>query len=362
MPLKFKPNYSVSPKILNALVRIEKVKDSIVGLPINPKVLISLRESAKLYTTHYSTMIEGNQLNIGEIQEVLEHKEHFPGRERDEAEVKGYYVALGKVEQWASEGEPITQQMIKTLHALVMAGGRTRVKGTDYREGQNVIRNARTGDIVYLPPEAKDVEALMGSMVEWIEGNKEIPAPIVAGIAHYQFATIHPYYDGNGRTARLLTTLILHLRGYGLKGIYSLEEYYAKDLPAYYKAVGVGPSHNYYLGRAEADITGWVEYFLEGMAYAFENVLLHMQGAEKLKAPDFAEALRDLDPRQRKVLGLFQASKIIKAKEIGEVLGLKERSSRIICHKWVEQGFLLIADSTKKGRSYKLAKKYEAFL
>ncbi len=63
-----------------------------------------------------------------------------------------------------------------------------------------------------------------------------LPIPLVAGIVHYQFVTIHPYYDGNGRTARLLTSFIMRKGGYGLKGIYSLEEYYAKDLTRYYDA------------------------------------------------------------------------------------------------------------------------------
>lgn len=72
--------------------------------------------------------------------------------------------------------------------------------------------------------------------------------------------------QGYGRSARLLTTLILHLGGHGLKGLYALEEYYARDLTAYYLALTVGPSQNYYMGRAEADITGWVAYFIEGMA------------------------------------------------------------------------------------------------
>ena len=81
-----------------------------------------------------------------------------------------------------------------------------------------------------------------------------MPAPIVAALAHYQFATIHPYLDGNGRTARLLATLILRKAGYGFKGIYSLDEHYAKNLRAYYSALTVG-SHNYYEGRVEGDLT-----------------------------------------------------------------------------------------------------------
>lgn len=85
----------------------------------------------------------------------------------------------------------------------------------------------------------------MSDLVEWIDRSmsEELSCPIVAALAHYQFATIHPYFDGNGRTARLLTTLVLHLGGYDLKGLYSLEAYYARNLGAYYQALTVGPSH-----------------------------------------------------------------------------------------------------------------------
>ena len=110
-----------------------------------------------------------------------------------------------------------------------MAEGRRNAKPTPYRDGQNVIRDSRSRAIVYMPPEAKDVGGLMKELLEWnrLPLASTLPCPIRAGIAHYQFATIHPYYDGNGRTARLLTTLILHLGGYDLKGLYSIEEYYA---------------------------------------------------------------------------------------------------------------------------------------
>lgn len=232
-------------------------------LPVNPTVLASLRETAKLYTTHYSTMIEGNQLKPEEIKEVIQFKGHFPARERDEHEVKGYYAALAQAEQYAAQNHPITEKVIQTLHALVMSDGRSRSKPTPYRDGQNVIKDSGTGTIVYMPPESKDVTGLMRNLVSWLKNNEELPCPIVAGITHYQFATIHPHVDGNGRTGRLLVTLILHLGGYDLKGLYSLEEYYAKNLLGYYRAISVGPSHNYYFGRTESDITEWVEYFTE---------------------------------------------------------------------------------------------------
>lgn len=131
-----------------------------------------------------------------------------------------------------------------------------KATATPYRDGQNVIRDGSTRAIVYMPPEASDVPLLMADLFAWVNEQlrtAELPSPILAAVAHYQYATIHPYNDGNGRTARLLTTLLLHRTGYGLKGIYSLEEYYARNLEAYYRALTIGPSHNYYDGRAEAE-------------------------------------------------------------------------------------------------------------
>jgi Fic family protein len=362
MPIKFEPNYLISPKIVNDLMGIEAAKQKILHLPLTPTVLSSLRETARLYTTHYSTMIEGNRLGPNQVEMVLKHQGHFPGRERDEREVKGYYAALSQVEKWASQGIKITEKRIQALHALVMANGKKSVKPTVYRDGQNVIRDGRTKKIIYMPPEAKDVKNLMASLASWINKNSDLPCPIVAGIAHYQFATIHPYYDGNGRTARLLTTLILHLGGYDLKGLYSLEEYYARNLGAYYEAISVGESHNYYMGRPEADITKWVEYFVGGMALSFENVLRRMAEAKAQGSIDQSALIRKLDPRQRKALELFQEYEIITGRQIGELFGFKPRTSAALCSSWVESGFLVIVDSSKKGRKYGLSTEYQKLI
>ena len=362
MQIKFSPHYVITPRIASGLMRIEASKERVSLLPLTVTVLSSLRETARLRTTHYSTMIEGNRLDSDQTEVVLQHRGHFPDRERDEREVKGYYAALEKVEHLVAAGRPVTEKTIQMLHALAMADGRAKATPTPYRDGQNVIRDGRTEAIVYMPPEAKDIASLMESLIHWIARSNEIPAPLVAGIVHYQFATIHPYYDGNGRTARLLTTLILHLCGYGLKGLYSLEEYYARDLGAYYDALNVGESHNYYMGRAEADITKWVEYFVEGMAVAFENVLKSMAAAEAKGLPDQSSLIRTLDPRQRKALSLFQECETITSHQIGELFGVKPRTSAQICSTWVANGFLEIADPSNRGRKYRLSRQYEELL
>jgi len=91
---KFKPKYRITDSLAKRLMRLEGLKERIDGLPITPKLLARLRETAKLHTTHYSTMIEGNRLSPEDVEGVLHENRHFPGRERDEREIKNYFDAL----------------------------------------------------------------------------------------------------------------------------------------------------------------------------------------------------------------------------------------------------------------------------
>jgi len=212
---------------------------------------------------------------------------------------------------------------------------------------------------VALLPVNPKVPAMMKNLLGWIKESSQLPCPLIAAISHYQFATIHPYYDGNGRTARLLTTFILHLGGYDLKGLYSLEEYYAKNLLAYYRAISIGPSHNYYFGRAESDITSWIEYFINGMAFAFEKVVNQMIHSQNKGDKDHTALMRTLDLKQRKALTLFQSYEVVTSHQIGALFGFKPRTNTALCKKWVEAGFLEIAEHANKARKYKLAKPYD---
>ena len=361
--MTFAPKFQITAAISKSLMTVEANKEVVNSLPITPKILASLRESAKLITTHYSTMIEGNKLNEKEIIKIVKSKSvgkikrNINPRQRDEKEVLGYYAALEHVHQIADKNPLLNEKIIQTIHAIVMSSGNPKAKPTKYRDGQNVIRDSRSGAIVYMPPEAKDVAALMLEMTTWINkelAKKDLPLPIIAAIAHYQFATIHPYYDGNGRTARLLTTLILHLSGYGLKGIYCLEEYYAKDLGSYYQALSIGNHHNYYMGRAEAEITSFIEYFCTGMAKAFEsvrnNIVANLQNKDH--ATDKSDLLYHLDERQKRALDLFLKQKIIATKDVALLFGLSIRAANNICNKWLEVGFVEASSEAKKNRGY----------
>jgi Fic family protein len=350
----FEPVFQISPATAKALMRIEATRHAFESLPVSVRLLAALRETARIESTHRSTQIEGNRLTEAEVRTALLGG-LFPGRERDVTEVRNYYRALEALEQRAGQGLPLTETDLQRLHGLVLSGSD---RPTPYRAGQNVIRDATTGQIVYLPPEAPDVPALMVQLVDWINSRLEdqtLPAPVVAGLAHYQFATIHPYFDGNGRTARLLANLILHLTGYGLKGLYSLEAYYAQNLSGYYAALAVGSSHNYYFGRVEADVSGFIDYFCQGMAEAFSKVEAQARTAATPGASDQSAMLRRLDPRQRRALELFGRLGVVTTDELAAALGLKRETTAKLCRQWLADGFLVLHDASRKNRAYRLA-------
>jgi len=354
--------FELTPEIVRYLQTIERVREMVRLTVLPPAAAEALRFQAHIRSTHYSTMIEGNRLTLEETEAAVQQGRQFPGRERDVQEVEHYYQALQQMENWVERGQKITEERIRRLHAILYSG--RRAKPTPYRDGQNVIREDG-GEIVYMPPEADDVPRLMKELVAWIQKQQgTMPVPVVAGVAHYQFETIHPFYDGNGRTGRMLTTWILYRGGYDLGKFYSLEEFYAQDLESYYAALMTHPHHNYYFGRNEAGITSWLEYFLEGMAVVFERVAEHVRG--EISGEDYDQEalvlLRSLDHRARRVLGLFATQDLIQSSEVASLLGISVRQTRDLLTGWAADGWLVVADPSRRGRKYSLAEEYRILL
>lgn len=352
--------FTFTPEIVRLLQRIERARTEVGLLILPPALAESLRTRARLRSTHFSTKIEGNRLSLAEAEQVILAGRNYRGRERDALEIKHYYQALAQVEAWVDSGAPISAEHICKLHAMIYTGKRARP--TPYRDGQNVIRDS-AGRLVYLPPEAKDVPQLMGELVGWLETNEnEYPAPVLAGVAHYQFVTIHPFFDGNGRTARSLATWILYRSGYDLGKFYALEEFYALDLPGYYAALETHPHHNYYEGRASADITAWLVYFLTGMAAVFETVAGEVRQHAAGQNPEQEALLRKLDRRGRIVLGIFAGQDEITSTDVSGVLGLSGRQARDLLAEWVAAGWLEASSTARKTRRYRLAAQYRRFI
>lgn len=359
----WKPRYALTAAVARGLMEIEAARAAVEHTPLPPAAEAELRHRARVRSTHYSTRIEGNRLTLDEAEQVIAgRRTSFAGRARDVSEVLNYWNALLRVEDWAARKAPLTEDLVRRLHALVERG--TRARPSPYRGGQNAIRDSASGAIVYLPPRARDVPALVAAMVRWAHQAETggVPVPLIAALVHYQFVTIHPFYDGNGRTARLLATFILHRGGYGLNGFLSLEEHHARDLEGYYRSLAVHPHHNYYEGRAKADLTQWLEYFVQTLAGVFEMVRLEAARYAKEGVPAEPVELRRLDRRARVVLGMFAKAERITTAEVAAALGLSDRMARNLLREWVADGWLLVNDPSRRGRRYSLSAIYRQYV
>ena len=333
------------------LAKIENVKEVFKDSNISPVLLASLKSSAKISSIHYSTKIEGNRLTRKEVEETIFTKKIIENRRRDSSEVSAYYKAMNYIEKCLNEGAIFSEKLIQRTHDLVEG-----VKSS-YRDGQNAIYDNASGNIVYMPPEAKDVPILMKDLVEWVNSDLQTPRIIVAALVHYQFVTIHPYYDGNGRTARLLTSFLMQKFGYGLKRIYSLEEYYANDLAGYYEALATCEHHNYYEGREHTDLTQWIEYFVQGVADVFGKIQIRASAPNNSR--DFSAEMRKLDVTQRRIMELFIEFEEVSSMQIAQHLGMTQQSARLLANRWIATGFLKLSNSSKKSRKYRLVEQYE---
>ncbi|RJO60706.1 MAG: Fic family protein [Dehalococcoidia bacterium] len=357
--VQWEPKFTITPVIAKHLMEIEAAKVAVEHTPLPVSVEAKLRQQARVRSSHYSTYIEGNRLTVNEAGAVIENQKlAIEGKRHDVSEVRNYWAALLFVEECAAKKITLTEELIRKLHAIVEKGKRARQ--TPYRDGQNVIRNSISGSITYLPPEAADIPPLMSGLAAWVKQAEKdnIPIPLIAALIHYQFVTIHPFYDGNGRTARLLATFILHRRGYGLNGFFSLEEHHAKDLNSYYRALIVHPHHNYYMGRSKADLTGWVEYFTGVLAKVFTEAKNEAIRLSKENIPPEPEQIRSLDRRARIILGLFSGNEEITSADVASALGLSQRTARELIKEWVQQGMLVPETASNKNRRYRLSAIY----
>jgi len=255
----FKPNFQYTDKIVNNLVQIAVAREVILNSPLIPKWEVTLRREAIIRSAHSSTSIEGNRLSLEQVTDLAHGREVMAAR-KDKQEVLNYLKVLEDIGKLA-EGKKIIAPDILNIHKMVTQETLENPKDCGvYRNRYVVVANRLTGEVIFRPPSNEDVPKLVNDLVEWLNSSdaKELDPVIEAGIAHYEFVRIHPFVDGNGRTARVLATLILYLRGFDTKQFFCLDDYYDSDRQAYYRAL-----QN--VDEKTLDLTNWLEYFVEGV-------------------------------------------------------------------------------------------------
>lgn len=325
----FDPKYKLTDGILHNLTAIAESKGIIDRAKILPRQELRLRRQAIIRMTHHSTEIEGNHLNLGQV-EALYAKKKIDAPDRDIYEVKNYLNALKYIAKAVAEKKPITEKVILKIHKLVTDKTLSPQFCGHYRAGPiYVVRRqfGRPQETLYIGPEAKQVPKLMADFLAWLAESeqKEINPVVAAAVAHMEIAAIHPFNDGNGRTARAIATLLLYQRGYDFRRLFALEDYYNTNRPAYYKAINLGKTYE----ERRTDITSWLEYFVTGFKEEIDGVKAKILSLSAHSAGGKTKTQIYLTPEQLKIIDFLDQMGRIAVKDAEEILSCPRRTAQL---------------------------------
>jgi Fic family protein len=275
-------DYRLDERSLRAdMERIDRLRWLFGNLGLDPRYEDWFRHRAWVRTLHGTTRIEGNSLNDVEVEQLLERR--APARQKDALEVVASREALAFVDIIATRrGLRIDEHVIREIHRRVLDAIDPMLRPGEYRRGENRVADAE-GNLLFSTPISGDVPDLMHRFGGWLRGRADgHPPTVVAALAHLELVAIHPFYDGNGRTARALSRLLLVRGGYALSGLVSLDAYLDLQRREYFAAIRSSLGRTYAPGY---DATRFVCYFLAAIAGAAEHVLSRIKGvAEVLRA------------------------------------------------------------------------------
>lgn len=317
----FKPNFNYTNKIVRLLTKISAAREVILHSPLIPKWEITLRREAIIHSVHSSTSIEGNRLSLEQVSDLAQGREVMSTL-KDKQEVLNYLNVLENISK-LTKGDSIHEEDILNIHYMLT---KDTLDNPDdcgiYRTRYVVVANSLTGEVFFRPPKNEDVPRLVQNLVKWMNLGeaKEIDPILDAGITHYEFVRIHPFVDGNGRTTRVLATLILYLRGFDTKQFFCLDDYYDSDRQAYYRALqGVN--------QETLDLTNWLEYFVEGVNVSIEAVKERIirLSSERLKKTKRGQIA--LTERQMRIVEFINQNGKITAGDIAKMFKITRQAA-----------------------------------
>ena len=306
----YTPLYTITSDLLNNITRIHKLIANLNNQHFSGPVLMELLSSARSLSTHASTSIEGNPLPLTEVKKLLKTS---PARLRDsEKEVINYNQTLIWLdEQIDSLNFNIDLKLILKVHKGVTRGLLPPLQSGHIRQFPVVVNDPKTREPAYLAPNYKEVSQLLKSLMEFIDkSNNTLDPLLLAGIFHKQFILIHPFMDGNGRTTRLLTKVLLAKLGINTFKLFSFENYYNQNITKYFAIVG--ERGDYYELSPSLDFTSWLIYFTDGIIDELVRVGNILNASVK-NSPD-------LRPHHHKILNYLSTHPTISDKEYKKIV------------------------------------------
>jgi Fic family protein len=282
--MKFPPVFTLTPSIQKLIYELDVLKAGYDLHPIPAVQAINLRRSSLLKSSLYSARIEGNPLELADIDELTEDIQNKHVLEVSNL-VSAYEGLSGIM------GHEVSIDSLNRLHALVLRD----ISGDagHLRTEESAIFD-QTGAAVYLTPAPQDIRSLLSALCMGINTGNTIQ-PVSAGLAHIWFEKIHPFLDGNGRVGRLLSSYILKKGGYDFSGLVPFEQYLDEHRNDYY----------YLLGKDKQDVTEFVEFYLSAL---LAQARVSLTAAHMSEKPDkYAQLL----PRRAEIMRLIEDHKFV---------------------------------------------------
>ena len=296
-----KPIYSITPRLLRDIKDITILVHELNRQVVPEIVLMRGQTEARSVSTFASTSIEGNPLPLTDVKRLL--KSQPAQLRRSEREVVNYNNAL----IWLNEqrSKALDTGFLLRVHAGVMDDLLPAYQTGHFRQEPVIIREPRTGDIVFLPPDHQDVHTLVDELLDFIQDNQDLDPLVLAGHFHQQCRIIDRLLRGNGTTGSPGTNHLLNRLNLRLMGLFSFENYYNQNVSRYFRIVGA--SGNYYDLSGALDFTPWLEYFAEGVLDELQRVRKELAGH---RTPE-----TNLNPHDLLILGYIDAHGYITDRE-----------------------------------------------
>jgi Fic family protein len=358
--IMYVPKFTITTDILRNVGLLEAAKEVIINAPLVPAWEARFREDAQLRAAHYGTVLEGNDLTLGEAKMIMDNQfdsveqasqKGLVARERDVQEVINYRNVLKFIEENGGPGE-YTEETLFQIHKLVVNRIVPDENAGKYRQKQVILRNSVTGEVGFRPPAAPEVPSLINNFLVWLNaeaGKREHPV-LRAGITHYVLAAVHPFVEGNGRTARALATLVLVREGYDVKRFFALEEYFDKQADEYYGALMEVSNQSPEL--EERDLTPWLTVFTKALALELTRIKEQIREISvDVKIRKRAGKQVSLSERQMKIVEYLNAHDEIGMAEARTILPMVSEDTVLRDFKYLmERGVLVKKGSTKAAK------------
>ncbi len=293
-----------------------------------------------------SSRIEGTHTNIEEA--VAEEREINPEKRDDWREVNNYVTAMNTaIEELKTL--PLSNRLIRNTHKILLSSGRGEHKTPgEFRTSQNWIGGASLDDAVFIPPAHTELPDLLADLEKFLHNTDiRIPHLIRIAIAHYQFETIHPFLDGNGRIGRLLITLYLVSSGVLEKPLLYLSDFFEKNKNLYYD--------NLELVRTKNDLTQWLKFFLTGVIQTGENGVATLHRIIELKTAIEREKIMTMGKRAKQGAVLLQAlfsQPVMTVKDVQQATGLSPKAANDLAQVFLTAGILTETTGYQRNRVF----------